>query len=133
MKTYDPKDVNVIVNGIVLTGFAEGTFISAEKEEESYTTYVGAKGEVARSKNANPLGKITVTLKATSPSNAYLNNLAYSKGVFPVLVVDQNTGNTTVGGTECWLEKPPAMEWGKEISEMEYTFIVADYTQNMRG
>src|SRR5690554_4131808 len=40
VRTYDPQDVNVIVNGVVLTGFAEGTFVSIERDEESYTAYV---------------------------------------------------------------------------------------------
>lgn len=131
MNTFDPKDANVMVRSIALTGFAEDTFIEAEKEEERFIAHVGAQGEVSRSKNANPLGKITVTLKASSPSNYYLNQLAHSDETFPVFVVDRNVGNAMAGGTECWIEKPPALSWGKEEGDIEWVFIVADYTQKM--
>ena len=31
MRAYDPNDVNVIVGGVALTGFAEDTFVQAER------------------------------------------------------------------------------------------------------
>jgi hypothetical protein len=127
--TYDPIDVNVIVDGTILTGFAEGAFVQVEQEEESYTSYVGAKGEVTRSKNANKMGRITVTLKQSSPSNALLSRLAKSRHTFPVSVVDQNF-RATAGGTECWVEKPANMEFGKEAGEREWIFIVSELEIN---
>jgi|SRR5690554_38484 len=125
VRTYDPQDVNVIVNGVVLTGLAEGTFVSIEREEESYTSYVGAKGEVARAVNANKMGTITVTLEQTSPSNAYLRRLANSNATFPVSVVDQNSGETS-GGNDAWIQQPASKEFGDEISTREWTFVVPE-------
>lgn len=123
MRTYDTEDVNVIVNGTILTGFADGTFVSVEQDEERYTPYVGAKGEVSRAKNANKMGKITITLAQDSPSNSYMSRLSNSKETFPVSVVDQNFGSTS-GGNDCWVEKPSNIEYGKEISEREWVIVV---------
>ena len=126
VSTYDPENVNVVVDGFIVTGFADGTFVNVEQEEENYVSYVGAKGEVARSKNANKTGHITLTLKHTSPSNAVLNRLANSKGTFAASVIDQNDSSFTAGGPECWIEKPASIERGKEISEREWVIKVAE-------
>lgn len=131
MRTYDPRDVSLIVNSHIASGFAEGTFISTAKDEENYTTYVGAQGEVSRARNAHPVGSITCTLKSTSPSNAVFNALAKSRETFAAQVIDRNTGNTSVGGSICWFEKPADREWGDEVTEVEWTIIVADYDQEI--
>lgn len=123
VKTYDPEDITMIVNGVILTGFADGTFVAVEQDEEDYTPHVGAKGEVSRAVNANKMGKITTTLKHVSPSNTYLNELSKGRDMFPVSVVNQNLG-TTEGGNDCWIEKRANSEYGKEISEREWVFIV---------
>lgn len=127
--TYDPRDVMVVVAGTVLTGFAEGTFVQVEKASENYTKYVGAQGEVARARNADPTGTITVTLAQTSPSNAFLNNLAKSKETFSAYVIDRNTRQVQAGGTTCWIQKPAAASWGAEVGSREWTIEVADYDQ----
>ena len=132
MKTYDPRQVSVIVNGLFLTGFAESTFVSTEKAEDNYAPHVGAQGEVDRSRNVSPLGTITVTLKQTSPSNAVLNNLAKSKDTFPARVVDNNEPKTVIGGSECWIIKQPDMERSNEISSNEWQIQVADYDVDIK-
>lgn len=132
MRTYDPRDVQVIVGGNILTGFADGGFVKCEKQEDNYETHVGAQGEVSRSRNANPLGTITITLQSTSPSNAVLNRLAKSRNTFAARVVDRNTGNVTAGGSECWVQKPADREWGDEVSDVEWVIIVADYDIEVR-
>lgn len=126
-RQYDPRDVNVIVDGEFLTGFAEGTFVSCEKEEDGYETYVGAQGEVTRSRNAHPIGTITVTLEHTSPSNNTLNRRANSGAIFPASMVDRNSRRATIGGSECWIQKPADEERGDEVSEVEWVIVVADY------
>lgn len=123
VNTYDPLDVNVVINGTILTGFADGTFIKVEANEDSYTTHVGAKGEVSRSRNANKTGKVIVTLAQDSPSNAYLNKLEKGTATYPVSVVDQNF-DETAGGNDCWILKRPGAEYGKDLANREWTFVV---------
>jgi hypothetical protein len=130
--TYDPRDVNVVVGNAFLTGFAEGTFVSCEKNEDHYTPHVGAQGEVDRARNANSLGMITVTLKHTSPSNAHLNNLAKSLEMFPARVVDRNTPQAMVGGSQCWIVKPANLERGREITGQEWQIMCADYDVSIK-
>lgn len=129
VNTYDPRDVMVVVNGTVLTGLAEGTFVTAEKASENYVKYVGAQGEVARSRNADPTGTITVTLAQTSPSNALLNNLARSREIFSAFVIDRNSQQVQAGGSTCWIQKQAPISRGAEIETREWVIEVADYDQ----
>ena len=128
MENYDARDVSVIINGTYITGFSEGSFISTEKDEENYITHVGAKGEVARARNANPLGTITLELKSTSPSNGFLNQLAKSKDLFEIEVIDANENAKKIGGSEAWVEVPAPLTFSNEIETIEWTIKVADYT-----
>lgn len=130
MRTYDPKDVNVVVDGVALTGFAEDTFVSAERTEDNFTEYVGAQGEVAMAESNNRTGEITVTLEGTSPSVEYLNGLANRKGknaIVPVSVVDLNDDSRVViSGAEARVRKPAVYEAGKEIAEREFVLFVSE-------
>ena len=126
--SYDAKDVSVIVNGIYLTGFADGTFVSYEKTEDGWTISTGSMGEVARAKVNNPLGTITVTLQQTSPQVSMLNNLAKSGKLVEARVIHKGTNTEKVGGTQCFVMKPASGEYGSEISNREFTINVLDYS-----
>lgn len=130
MRTYDPNDVNVIVDGRYLTGFASGTFVSVEKDEDKYSAYVGAQGEVVRAETANNMGKIVVTLEHTSPSNTFLSGLAKRREPFAAHMIDRGSREMTVGGSQCWILKDADEDRGSEPSEVEWTIVVADYEKS---
>ena len=91
MRTYNPKDVILVVGGRAITGHADDSFIAAEKTEDGFTEYVGAKGEVSVAINANETGMIRITLASTSPSISYLNRLANRREIVSANVIDMNT------------------------------------------
>lgn len=127
-RTYDPEDVTLNVAGTVIVGFAEDSFIKAERLEDNFTPYVGAKGEVSHAENANKTGEITITLESTSPSVNFLNGLAERKGqnaLFPVSVVDMNERGVIISGDEARVRKPEGYEAGKEINEREFVIFVS--------
>jgi hypothetical protein len=125
---FDFKQTSIIVNGKYLTGFMDGTAISAEKNEDNKTPHVGADGSVTFSNSADETGMITVTLKQNSPSLAALIALAKNKtATFPVKVIDANTNQLRCGGNQAVIVKTPSVEWGAEISGVEVQFFIADY------
>ena len=75
--SYDPKKVNLVMNGKIITGFASDSMITIARNEDTVTTQVGVKGDVAYNENANESGTITVTLMGTSSSLPYVRSLAY--------------------------------------------------------
>ncbi len=127
MLRFDPKLITAIVDGRVLTGFAEDSFIKCEKLEDNFTEHVGGQGEVSVAINANETGEVTFTFANTSPSIAYLNQLANSKKEVPISIIDMNTNGTNVSGTKAMVRKPADIEWGKEVGEVEMKVFIADY------
>jgi len=129
VRNYDPEDYMLVFAGRTITGLADGTPITAGKDANRWETHVGAQGEVSRSRNRNPLGHITVTLKRTSPDLAYLIQKANSDDVDPVHLVDRNTGEFTAGGSEAWVEKLPDLSAvaGDSVPDIEFTIRIADY------
>ncbi len=129
IRTYNAQDVSINVDGMLITGVADGTFVACEKAEDKYEPYVGSQGEVCRTHNAHPMGSITFTLEHTSPSNEHMRKLSNSHKIFPCKVVDMNAyGETSAGGSECWVRKPAQFERAGEVTDVEWVVDVADYT-----
>lgn len=128
MQTYSPEDVILSIGGYLMSGYADGSFITVERETDAYTKLVGADGEVSRTRSANRSGALTLTLKQTSDGNRILGTFLASdetddSGVFDCFLKD-NLGNTLFTG-EGWIRKPPAMEYGSEESNREWGIDLA--------
>lgn len=124
-RTYDPAQVFATFAGIPINGFAEGTFISASRDEDTFTKHTGAGGDVARTRNRNKGGKVSFTLMASSPTNDLLSAQAAADelagtGAGALLVKDGN-GSTVLAAPNAWISKPPAVEFGKELGDREWT------------
>jgi hypothetical protein len=128
MDTYDPSQVNLVLGGQLITGYMDGTFIQVSREEDTWLPITGADGWVARARNANRMGRITVTLLATSPSNDVLSaqhNLDYLTGVPPGAVsLSDNLGRTVLGGDDAFILKPADVEFDKQVSGRQWTIMV---------
>lgn len=127
MKRYNPKAVQLIVGGRVITGYAEGTFLNATKLEDNLVEHIGSQGEVAFSVNGNNAGEVTCTLMSMSPSIRYLNELANSTQIVDCYIVDSNENGGRYGGSEAVVRKSADREWSNEITTVEFTIFVADY------
>ena len=130
LASYNPAEVSVIVGARPIKGFASGTFISAERDEQSFTKQVGADGEVTRSKTSNKGGRVTITLQQASESNEYLSTLlatdeVSATGVIPLLVRDAS-GTTLLAAESAWIQKPPTTEFGRDPSEREWVIDCAN-------
>lgn len=130
VKTYDPAKVSVIFNGVPLHGFADGTFVRIERDEDMFTKVTGADGETSRAKSNNRGGFAAVILQQTSESNDHLAAFAEADeinnaGHGPLLVKDLN-GTTLAFASSAWIKKKPNAEFGKEITDREWVIDCAD-------
>ena len=126
---YDPDTIVITVNGTPISGYADGTFVSVERDEDSWTTVVGSQGEVARARSRNLSGKITLTLMQTSASNALLEGLMiaddYSQqGQFVVSIADTNYKGICLSDSS-WIVKPAILSYGRELEDREWTIQCA--------
>ena len=129
-KTYDPKDYSLIVGGHIVEGWADGTFLTAERTNDTWSDAVGADGEGARAKSNDKRGTFVFTLMQTSKSNTVLSGFHNADELnngdqVPVLVKDNN-GDTVLEATEAWVRKPATVELGKEISNREWTIATTN-------
>ncbi|WP_419882790.1 phage structural protein [Peribacillus sp. B-H-3] len=130
MGNYDANLCTLTVDGTFITGFEDGTMISAEKDEDAFSTKVSALGEVIISETNNPLGTVTATLSQTSPSYAFLMAKAKSKKEFPIWVNYSGTPPEKAGGTRARVKKTPAKEFADEASSREFAFQIFDFTES---
>lgn len=124
MKEYQASQVSITIAGIPISGYADGTFITVERDEDSFTKQVGTDGEVTRSKSNNRTGAITLVLMQTSASNLLLSAwLATDElggsSIGPFLMKD-NSGNSIYAAQNCWARKYPSAEFGREATSREW-------------
>jgi len=127
--TYAPDEVTIVVGGVVMSGFADGTFISVARDEQAYNKVTGADGTVSRSKTANRSGAITLTLAQTSPSNDVLSGFMIADelsnlGVVPVLVKDKS-GRSVAFSSAAWVQQAPETPMSKNIENREWVLDCA--------
>ena len=129
--TYSAEQVIVTVGNVIVSGFADGDFITAKYDEDRYSMKVGADGEVARSKTASRTGTIEIVLSSSSAANTELSDLFLLSLVggfddaIPVTVADLS-GNGLVNVGAAWLKSAPDFVRGKEVSEQTWTLQAAD-------
>lgn len=135
VRTYDPKAVIVTFGAVIFTGFAEGTFVSIERNGDLFEKVRGADGGVDRvNKNANDYA-VTITLKQTSITNDALSAIAQADilantGKFPLTVKDL-IGTTLFFAAQAWIAKDPTDEESDTLSNREWridTGIAAKFT-----
>lgn len=124
VKTYNPADVQLVIAGILVSGYADGTFIAIGRDNPSFTSGTGADGEGWRAKSNDKSGTCTLTLLQTSLSNDGLSALnaldeASGDGVGPLLLKD-NSGRSLYSAETVWLEKPADAEFAREQSDREW-------------
>lgn len=124
--TYDAKDTSVIVDSRYITGLGED-MVSAEKEEDFFSTSVGAQGDIVKSQINNTLGTMSIFVQPTSPSKTYLMGLAKRTEPFPVWAVNKKLGER-FGGTKANLLTYPEIARGAEAEDMEFVFQIFDLT-----
>lgn len=121
-KDYDPKKVTVNLGGHIAEGFADGSFITISRNNDTWTHVSGASGESARGKSNDKSGTIELTLLQTSKTNDYLSAKMLldegpnNAGKFVFGLIDAN-GTTIIAAEEAWVKQPPSTEFGKEIGE----------------
>lgn len=123
--TYDASTVTLIIDGKYITGFDEGSMVEWSKDEDNINTKIDAQGNVSVAINNNTLGTITVNLSQSSPSLAYMKQLANTKKRFPIWA---QGGSEKIGGTEAMVKKTPDGSFSDESEARSFEIQVFDYS-----
>ncbi len=129
-KTYDPNRMLFSFAGRNISGWAKGTFIEVDFDEDAFTKQTGAGGETARAKNNNRGGTVKITLMAHVQSNDILSAIAAAdqltnSGVGSIFGKEFN-GTTRFSSGNAWVKKLPKVERSEENGTVEWMFDCAD-------
>ena len=131
--TYNMNEIEFLVAGVPISGGGENDFLSVGRDEDSFTKMTGADGEVVRSKTNNLGGRITVTLRVTSPANGILQGMALTDEVTGAVVVPVNVrvpaNGLEIFAEEAWLLRMPNIPLGKTVGEVQWVFDCAALRQ----
>lgn len=137
-KNYDPGRIVVSFNGVVIQGFASGTFVKAERDNDSFTKTYGAHGDVARVRSRKRGGKVTITLMGISPSNDVLSGFVQvdeqvGLGGVGAIQIEDLQGTTLVHGGNAWVTRPANYEAGDDMSTREWVIDCDDLDMMIGG
>ena len=123
--SYDPKKVNVNINGKIITGFSPDGVINVVRNEDIVTPTVGTKGDVTYNENANESGQVTLHLLGSSSSLPFLRSLAVKRKEIRLTITDANdAGAVQFAEERCRIIKPPALAKAKEIGSTDINIFV---------
>ena len=120
VKSYNPKDVSLIFGGQIIEGFADGTFITVARNNDSATYQSGSQGGGTRVLSGDKSGRVTFILQQSSKSNGVISaQLAAMElsgaGITSMLGKDSGSGDRWAGATT-WVVKPADMDFANELS-----------------
>jgi hypothetical protein len=128
---YDPTFWQVTWNGILVTGFAAGTFLKVDRRTETTSLVIGADGRgtfvVSHDKSAVVefvLRREVITNPLLSAKMTDIEN-GRERGIGPLLIKQTKTG-TTAAAQFAALSKQPAMEGGTDLSTITWMMLVED-------
>ena len=124
---YDPMKVSVVVDGRVVTGFADASMVTVTRSEDIVSTTVGTQGDVVYSESANKSGTITMSLQVTSASIIWLRNIAKSRKEVSVVISDANQSPAEVtSASHCRIIKIPDNKKEKTAGSVDITIFAPE-------
>lgn len=123
--TIDPRKVTLVVDGFTITGFADGEYIVAQRNRNSYSLSVGAYGHALRAKDLDASGTITIRLYPTAPfiTSGKLRELEGRDDPFPVVCTDNNDADKGFVAEKAWVQRPTPYRRNKEATGMIYEVV----------
>lgn len=132
--TQSLKHCIVSINGLPITGAAEGEFINITYSQPVYTFQEGADGELHRSKTGSTVGTITISVYQTSLSarrildnvvriqEAAVPNSLNEDPTLAKISVRNLATNEVYECNQCSIETRPTMSQGRDSSPRQYVF-----------
>jgi hypothetical protein len=116
-KQFSPDQVLLTIGSLPITGYFDGTYITATYPNNLYDRKEGADGEVVFIKNVTGLlVELEFILLQTTQINTALSALvlsAYDSGIFPPIMMKDLEGETILTSPKCPPQKNPNVTYEK--------------------
>lgn len=139
-KVYDSNQVTVIFGGYpISSGRADGEFVKIMKTTPTYSTKVGADGEVTRIRSNDGRVNVELTLTQTSTANDVLDAFLTADkvatngiSILPLYIRDHN-GLTVFAAGQAWITGEPEVSFGKEDANRVWKLEASDSLSHIGG
>ena len=142
--TFIPDSVITVISRAdmtphIISGFVEGTFVSAERLTDASTLVQGADYSGYRIKRRNKAGTVTLTLHQSSASNDVLT-LLYNEDMasddnstlFNISIVDAS-GRSVISAGQCFISRLAPLTMSTEGESREWVFQALALEQYIGG
>ena len=127
---FDPEKISLIVAGAKVTGYADGSKVSAEHNKDAVTPTTGIQGDTVYALNADRSGTIKFTLFGSSASLVRLRRLAQDRAQVAVTLRNgrrihaNDDGGFIISHQDCRILKVPKFEGGDDSGSIEVSIYV---------
>jgi hypothetical protein len=141
-RTYSPKNIHISLThptlGVIhARGFANGTFVTVDRDMDAFEKKEGADGEVTRAQTNNRSGSVTFELDQASPFNDDLTNLANldeaSGTGICVFQLTDGGGNTLESSLSCWVRKKASSVFSRKSEDRKWILDLGQMIHNPGG
>ncbi len=124
VKTYNSYNVIITINGQIVSGAADDSFVTIEPKSDGVSSKTGCDGEVARAIDPNHQYQVRLVLLQTSSFNSklqsyYNEDRMQGTGVFSIQVKDL-AGNLEFFANQAWVMRQPSIVRGKDTNNLEW-------------
>lgn len=134
-KGWDITLVDVIMAGVRLDGWGENDAVKLTPQKDLATYTQGQDGEGVFSFAPNIPHELTITLRKTSRTNNIVSAFVAlsslfnrTNPIFPIIIIDRNTGST-YAGSRGTVTKYPEITFGEAVGDLTWTFVIADLSR----
>jgi len=138
VRISDFNEVVCTFAGLPIEGWADGVALTITRTSDVFTSQVGNKGDVARSKTNDHRAEIEIVLQQVSPTNAGLSaiyladrNAPGGAGIGAFLIVDLNGTSLYTAGNS-WIKRPPDPTFDREPTNRTW-LLECDAIQDFTG
>jgi len=133
LSQHDPAKVIVLVGGVRMRAFADGSMVTIARNEDNRSMHTGTDGEFRHIKSRNNSGTVTLMLADYSPSNAAVQALDDADVPFPISVIDKASNGDLFNTTSAMVQREPDNEKAKESVDREWVFQYGKGTKKLGG
>lgn len=124
VKTYNSYAVIITVNGTIVKGVADDSFVTIEPKSDGIISKTGCDGEVARAIDPNHQYQVRLVLLQTAEFNTtlqqfYNRDRMQGTGTFDIKIQDLS-GKLQFYAPTAWVMRQPSIVRGKDTNNYEW-------------
>lgn len=123
IETYRPSKVGIVINGVPITGWADGDILSIEPIADQHSLHVGTGGEFGVVGSEDGSFRAVFRVMDYSRVNPVFELIKNARVAVAIAVGDKSSAGTFFATDSAYLQKAPPLVKGAEAKVNEWPFI----------